>query len=210
MARPRRISDEQIILTARRVFLEHGPQASTQLIADQLQVSQPALFKRFGSKRELMIAALAPRGIERVVTRLHGGPVSDDPQRELFELGLELCAFMREMVPCVSVLRSAGVDAIELLRQFDVPPPLRAIRAMTDWFRRGQDEALLRECDPQAVSVAFIGALHHRAFLHHILGRSATADELGSDEDYVRGVVDALWNGIRPGTNGDAAMETRA
>ena len=60
MGRPRTVSDDVILEAARAVFLEQGPGASTQSIADRLSVSQAALFKRFGTKRDLMIAALMP------------------------------------------------------------------------------------------------------------------------------------------------------
>ena len=59
-ARPRQISDEEILEGACACFLEHGPGVSTQVIADRLGISQPALFKRFNTKEELMISALLP------------------------------------------------------------------------------------------------------------------------------------------------------
>ena len=45
--RPRQFSDDELLQTARRCFLEHGPGVSTGLIAEELGVSQAALFKRF-------------------------------------------------------------------------------------------------------------------------------------------------------------------
>ncbi|MEZ6127616.1 MAG: TetR/AcrR family transcriptional regulator [Planctomycetaceae bacterium] len=60
MARPRTISDDQILQTARDCFLEHGPSVATDVIAERLGVSSQALFKRFHSKHELMLAAIAP------------------------------------------------------------------------------------------------------------------------------------------------------
>ncbi|HIK90782.1 MAG TPA: TetR/AcrR family transcriptional regulator, partial [Planctomycetes bacterium] len=60
MARPRTISDDQILQTARECFLQHGPSVATDVIADQLGVSPQALFKRFHSKQDLMLAAIAP------------------------------------------------------------------------------------------------------------------------------------------------------
>ena len=69
--RPRSFTDDELLDTARRVFLEHGAGASTEQIAQQLGVSQAALFKRIGTKQELMVRSLMPRSMpcERAVRR---------------------------------------------------------------------------------------------------------------------------------------------
>ena len=60
MVRPRQFTDEQILASARKSLLEHGPGVSTAKIAKAVGMSQAALFKRFGSKEDLLIAALMP------------------------------------------------------------------------------------------------------------------------------------------------------
>ena len=60
MARPRTITDEQILGTMRASVLEHGPAVSLDFVAEKLGVTGPALLKRFGSRQKLMIEALKP------------------------------------------------------------------------------------------------------------------------------------------------------
>jgi AcrR family transcriptional regulator len=40
--------------------MEHGYGVTGQVIADKVGLSQPALFKRFGTKQELFMQALSP------------------------------------------------------------------------------------------------------------------------------------------------------
>jgi len=90
MARPRSISDEQILHTARECFLAHGPSVSTDVIAEQLGVSSPALFTRFRSKNELMMAALVPQGPAPWIPLVEAGPdarpLREQPAQNLPEL----------------------------------------------------------------------------------------------------------------------------
>ena len=56
--RPRKHSDEDILTATRQCVLDHGAQVSTELIADAAGVSQATLFKRFGTKDNLLRLAL--------------------------------------------------------------------------------------------------------------------------------------------------------
>ena len=73
MARPSSVSDEDILAAAKTAFLQHGPQVSPQVIADAVGLSQPALFKRFGTKTRLMFRALVPAGAPHFVKLLAEG-----------------------------------------------------------------------------------------------------------------------------------------
>ena len=53
MSRPRKFTDAEIFKAASKIFEESGLKASTESIAEALGISQPALFKRFGTKKEL-------------------------------------------------------------------------------------------------------------------------------------------------------------
>ena len=58
MARPRTISDAQLLSAAREVFVEQGFAATTASIAVRAGVSEGTLFKRFSTKEDLFAAAL--------------------------------------------------------------------------------------------------------------------------------------------------------
>lgn len=195
MGRPRTVSDEVILAAARAVFLENGPSASTQSIADRLSVSQAALFKRFGTKRDLMIAALMPP-MPPVATEVRSGPALDLPlQVQLRSIARDFVVFFRGMVPCLMVLKSSGVDLEQILKTFDEPPPVLARRLLTGYFQRAMDAGLARPTDPLAAASLFLGAFHMHSFMSHV------TDQVMSDEDlflFSDAVVDVLWHGIAP------------
>jgi AcrR family transcriptional regulator len=195
MARPQKVSDEQILDAARACFLEHGASVSTSVIAQRLGISQPALFKRFGTKERLMIAALKPTP-DAVLALLDAGP-DDRPMRvQLRAIAGALDAFAHEMVPRVFVLRSAGIHPGKLCEAGEQPPTLRVQQAMASWIRRGQDLGRLSAGNVDAISMAFLGAIQGRAFVQHHAGSPAI---LGDTESYLDSFVNVLWDGVNPG-----------
>ncbi len=196
MARPRTVSDDAILSAARSVFLELGPSASTSVIAERVGLSQAGLFKRFPTKAELMVAALAPPPIPPFSEALEGGPDPARPiQPQLREIARGVAGFFKEMVPCVMVLSSAGLPPQELLNRFDVPPPLVAKIALVAWIERAMDEGRVRRGDADPLVSALMGALHMRSFLCHISDNPMSGPELDA---YADSVVDNLWNGLAP------------
>ena len=194
MARPRTVSDEQILEAARVCFLEHGASVSTAVIAEQLEISQPALFRRFGTKERLLIAALRPSP-DHVLALLEVGP-DDSPMRaQLREIAAALDTFAHEMVPRVFVLRSAGVHPGKLCAEGEQPPTLRVQQAMAAWTRRGQELHRLSAGNVDAISMAFLGAIQGRAFVQHHAGSAAI---LGDTDSYLNSFVQVLWDGVAP------------
>ncbi|MEO0811276.1 MAG: helix-turn-helix domain-containing protein [Myxococcota bacterium] len=174
MARPRQISDEEILAAARAVFVEHGPAASTSTIAEQLGVTQPALFRRFGSKEDLMLAALTPPQHPEWVRHVESGP-DDRPLRDqLLDLAGRATQFLSEIIPCVTVLRSSGVDPQTLMQRYQKgPPPMLALQALTGWFERARDTGLVdSDFSPRVAANLFLGAMHLPAYLSHLASHS--------------------------------------
>ena len=196
MARPRTVSDETILEMARAVFLEHGPGTSTEVVAKRLGVSQAVLFKRFGTKRLLMIAALSPPPVPSFAARLATGPSEDSAVRDqLGELGAELMQFFSKMVPNLMCLRAAGILPEDLLARFDTPPPMLAQQALSSWLARGMVQGRLRNSDPSALAYALLGSFHMKVFISHVTRKPLSPEDLSR---YVEDVVDALWDGLKP------------
>jgi AcrR family transcriptional regulator len=82
MARPRKVSDEQVFAAAQRAMARVGPSELTlALIAEEAGVTAGALVQRFGSKRELMVrmAGLLAGGIGQLFADLrstHRSPLA--------------------------------------------------------------------------------------------------------------------------------------
>lgn len=196
MARPRTVSDEAILEAARAVFLEQGPAASTQLIAEQLGVSQAALFKRFGTKKCLMIAALSPPPIPPFALSLATGPTADrDIQEQLREITTSVGQFFAGMIPRLSCLRAAGIPPEDLLARFDVPPPMLAHQALCDWLSRAMEQGQVRPTDPAPLAYALLGSFHMRVFISHLTRQPLPPEVLSQ---FAEDVIDALWDGLKP------------
>src|SRR5688572_6591136 len=99
MARPRQVTDEQILHAARVCALEHGPSVSAAVIAERLGVSHGVLFQRFGTKEELLIAALAPAEPAWIEELALGPDPTTDLHAQLSALARRIHEDFEEMVP---------------------------------------------------------------------------------------------------------------
>ena len=159
------------------------------MIAERLGISQAALFKRFGTKENLIVAALSrPMGKNPVADVLAEGPTDDPIPDQLVALGVGIMTMMRRLVPCMAMLHAAAIDTREHLGQ-DHAPPKQARKLITEWMDQGR----IRPMDPHIMAVGFIGMLKARPFREIILGDDGLKC---SDEVYVRQLVEQMWSGI--------------
>tara|TARA_Y100001968_G_C19181174_1_gene630491 strand:- start:227 stop:724 length:498 start_codon:yes stop_codon:yes gene_type:complete len=161
-----------------------------------LNLSQAALFKRFGTKQELMKAALIPAVVPGFVAEVAAGPDLERPlDQQIRSIARSVVVFFRGMVPCVMVLKAAGVDFHQILDRFDEPPPVLARRLLSAYFARAMAAGLVRPSDPLAVASLFLGAFHINSFISHVVDKGMSEDDLFAFSD---AVVDVLWHGIAP------------
>lgn len=195
MARPRQVSDEAILQAVRDAIAEHGPGVSTTVIASRVDLSQAALFKRFGTKEVLFVKALSPDAPFMMLASLAGGPSADRPfQEQLQKLAENLHAMLHEMMPRIQALRACGYGPENIFKHYEVPPPVQGVRALATWFEVGQERGLVRQdVDATTLAKALFGSLFFESHLYKIAGDwLPEADHPG----HVRGVVDILCSGI--------------
>lgn len=192
--RPRQFTDTELLETARRCFLEHGPGVSTSAIAEELGVSQAALFKRFKTKQALMVEALAPGDRPAWIAEVEAGPDERPVVEQLRQVVERIDAFLAQMLPCIAVMRAAGLDPREMLRGRELPPPVLAHRTLSEWFRRLHEQGRAHIPHPQSTAMAFLGALHARHMLGHMLGEHAPKTE----PEFLQNLVEVFWAGINP------------
>lgn len=174
MARPRLISDEQILATMRACVLEHGPRVSLDVVAGQLGVTPPALLKRFGSRQALLLKALRPPERPALVDQLAVAPDGRPLAEQLEGLLGHVWDFMAEMLPCVAALRESGIPHDEI---FDPKKdsPLRFIRLVAQWLDRARALGVI-ECDgAEAAATAMLGAVQTRVFTAHVMKQPLSA-----------------------------------
>lgn len=180
MARPRTFSDEDILATARRLWLEGGPGVSTRDIAEAIGMSQPALLKRFGSRDNLLIQAMWGDATEDFVHHL---PAPDDPRPfavQLREICLDAQAFLREGMPRFALLKAAGIiGPAGACCAIGPDHPMRRIpfertQRVAAWLQSLMDRGVLRPADALGMASALMGALHGRFMFEQNFGRPPT------------------------------------
>jgi AcrR family transcriptional regulator len=193
--RPRSFSDEDLLETARRIFLDKGPGVSTTRIAEALGVSQAALFKRFATKKQLMLKALLPKAEPKWITHIAKGPDDRPVPEQLLEIVHRIDSFFSRMMPALQVIRAAGIDPDSMFDFFPGdPPPVRAHAALSSFFATLHEEGRISCEDPHATASAFMGAMHGHHNMRHMLGDRAPC----TGDDYPERLVAIFWNGMKP------------
>jgi AcrR family transcriptional regulator len=187
MARPKTVTDEQMMRAAREVFVEYGPSASVAQIAKRLGVSHAALFSRVGCKEQLMCEALAP-GVPEALAAWEGELVEGDEVEWLVGVLMGLMRFFERVVPNLVVLKAAGL--LEVRLPAGAPSPPEALRAaLSGWLKRVNEARGWQVASPEAVAQGLLGAMEARCF-NGYLGGAAFAP--GEDEAFIRELVRGL------------------
>ena len=193
--RPLKISNEIILAMTRTCLIEQGGAVSTQYIADQLGISQATLFKRFGSKSNLLQEAISlPGKANSILEYLQVDPTGAPVREQLERVCLKFLTLFDEALPLWSALRTAGVCFPEQLPE-DAPPFL-ARKYFTGWIEKLQIQGRIRKgVDAECISIAIIGAVQHRSVrLHMLKDNSLTRNK----EEYVSSIIDVFWKGLSP------------
>jgi len=194
MARPKTISDEDLLGIAREVFRRHGPGASTRKVAQAAGLSQAALFKRFGRKNELFLGALglhAPNLADFVAIE----PTGDDPRDYLTAAATWIMRHNRGVMPTILSLAVHARFGRELMREVHRHNRAGEICAILQLrLRKFQDAGRLGPVDLVPFSHIFMQALTTRAIVEVWSG----AEKSPSQPEDLRGFVDIFWQGLRP------------
>jgi AcrR family transcriptional regulator len=198
MARPVSIKPETIIDAARQVFLERGIQATTAEVAERAGISEGTIFKRYKSKIDLFRAAMGenlvqPNWSVRLAARVGQGSVEEN----LFEIGMNVIAFFREMMPLMMMAWSnPAPNGLPGPLAGPNPPPMRALKLLTGFVEAEMRAGRLRKHDAEIVARTFLGGLQNFVFFE-VLYKANNELPLAA-ETYVRGLVQLLWAGIAP------------
>jgi len=203
MARPRQISDEQILAMMSACVLEHGPQVSLDLVAGQLGVTGPALLKRFGSREELMLQALRPPNPVPggFLDALKSGPTDEPLEGQLEAIFTSFWAFIAEVMPRMIALRESGID---LDRVWDKKNhlPLRTNEALVAWLDLGVQKGLVDAPNTESVALAMVGSLQARATTCHLLKQPIS---LKSQRTYLKDLARLFTRAVTPAGDRAAA-----
>ena len=173
MPRPRLVTDDQILSAMRRGVVDRGAHVPLEAVADQLSVTVPALIKRFGSRRALMMAALTPPERPPWEEALQRGPDERPLETQLHEVFTRILDYLGEVVPCLVALREIGIPRERIFTKGGGPE--RAVEAVRRWLELARERKSISATELDAVAHAMLGALHGRAFSAHLRNQKPTA-----------------------------------
>jgi AcrR family transcriptional regulator len=197
MARPRTITDEQIVEAAREIFLQQGFAATTAEIARRAGVSEGTLFKRYASKEDLFEAAVGLHNYAHwraeLLSRLGQGEVRRNLERAFMEFLKEAAAIIPNLMTILS--RGHNPEHNPLLERLGNPVRQDA-EAIAQYLRAELELGRVRPLDVEVTALTVMGALTTYVHQEHMMvkiGREPL--EAGR---FVRGLLDVLWPGLAP------------
>lgn len=195
--RPQTVTDEQILKIARKVFLENGPQASVEVIAKKLGLSQPALFKRFGTKRNLIIQAMQmPKNIAWFRT-VEDGPDDRPFNDQLKEITENISRFLKTIQPVIQFISMTDISPIELMPKGEMPPPLKGLHKLTNWLEQCHKKGLIRKTDFQQAAMGIMGSIQFNAFAQAFAKSLNIPIDILDKEKNTDKMIDLFWNGLK-------------
>jgi len=193
--RPQRVSDEEILSTARRVFLTHGAGASVDLIASELNLSTPAIFKRFGTKRNLMILSIKPPREIPWQSAVEAGPDDRPFTEQLREVASLISTFLAEVVPVFRLIHTSDVSFSELMCDHPVPLPIIAIGILSAWLERCCERGLIRKTDFRLAAMTILGTFQLESLGTLFQDRNDHSPTVPIT--YLDEVVSLIWQGLK-------------
>lgn len=185
-------------MTATRKLIENQGIANvtTKLIAKEAGCAEGTIFKHFERKEDLLLAAVLASfpSFKESLMSISGG----SSRERLRRLALSLIRFFEQIAPAsVAVLSDAELTRRhrEVVRErHGGPQRLYAvvIRFIESEQARG---ALHADLSPTHIASALLGPSFFRVFNRLSLGKDAL--EM-TDEEFVAGLVESLWEGLRP------------
>lgn len=197
MARPRQISNEQILSAMRTAVMSDGPTVSLEQVASGLGVTAPALLKRFGSRDALLIEALRPPDRPEWVELLIAGPTpTPDFRTQMLDIFVRMSEFMSQVVPCMMALRESGISHERIFTP-DRRPPEVAIKGIKHWLDKAHELGLTESKDSETTAFAILGSLQTRAFFAHVVRKNFSP---ASERRYLEQLADMFCRalGVRP------------
>lgn len=192
MARPRTITDDDLLRVARDVFLAHGHTATTRQVAEAAGISEAVLYQRFGNKDELFFAAMRPPPPD-VNAILGPEAAADDARGYVRRVVVRAGRHFADAIPLG--LRLMTHPLFDPSRLGPTPPgggpSLRdALAARLNAFVEKGELAAVNT----TVAARLLLTLAHDWAL-----AGAMSGGRPNREQELRQMVDAVWDGLRPG-----------
>ncbi len=198
MPRPPKITNESILAAARQVFLAQGMGASTLEIAELAGISEASIFKRFGTKQALFLAAIGITETPTWLKAMSGQVPTADIKAELTEICSGMLTYYQQVLPRVMMMMAPGTlpPSIE-----SPPPPIRDSQILAAFLAQAIALGYLRAGEPQTIAHALVGAIVNYVAMQTMMSQSIPASSIEISEDrFIAQLIDIIWTGIAPAT----------
>jgi AcrR family transcriptional regulator len=209
MARPPKITTEEIIAVARQVFLEQGAGASTLVIAERAGISEAAIFKRFGTKQALFLAAMGISDNHPWVNVLSQGTPTPAIRADLIEICSQILEVYQEVMPRVLMMMNQGKTSFP--PPMMEPPPIRDAQLLAGYLDRAIDRGYIKPCNAIVVAHIIIGGINSYVVMQNmpkllfpvssmlqIKSITSGASVAIKPELFIPNLIDTVWAGIDP------------
>jgi AcrR family transcriptional regulator len=191
MARPRTITDAEILEIARKLFRAHGHAASTRMIAESAGISEGVLYQRFGNKDDLFFAAMAPAAPDLELVLGPPEPTGD-PWPYLRDVIARMGDYFGEVLPlALRVITHPSFDRGTLAHAQGARARLReGLEQRLVWFAK---QKKIRRSAAGPAADAIVCFAHDWALGHAMAQRGGPKSSAE-----LQAMVDVLWRGMEP------------
>jgi AcrR family transcriptional regulator len=191
MARPKTISDADLLDAARAVFVQKGTGASTRAIARRAGVSEGVLFQRYATKQELFFAAMAlPTSDLGALLRTSRA----DTRAHVEDAALAMTDYFRKTMPVlVPLLAHPGFRFEEFARRHPDSPLDALRRDLMSFLAGARMRGQIGPVDPGAAALAIIAIAECVAFFEHMGAHGGRMPP-----ELITRAVACIWAGLAP------------
>lgn len=202
MGRHKLIEDDLLLAKVREIVVTEGITVSSRKIADTIGISSSVLFQRFGSKTELLFAAMTPLAPD--MSAILGSDLREGHVLAQLEgIAWELLEYFRKLIPVLMPLATDPSFDFDTFRKRHPNSPLE--RLTIELMRVFEEKRQKGEIDcpdvgpivSTLVSVAYGFAMFERIGVHTGAFTKAT----------VRDLTRLIWRGIAPAGQREPLLE---
>ena len=188
MGRKRQVSDEQILESARELFVENGFEVSTRSIAKHVGISESVLFQRFGKKKDLFFASMVPPKLSIGALDSPGGSV-----RETLEnIFVALLRHYRHVLPVLLPLMSHPDFELKTFFEKQGEYNDRAIQGrIVAYLKAEHEKQTVCVYNPEAITALFFSAIYGLVLFERLGAQGGSAQEMT-----LKAMFNACWNGM--------------
>jgi AcrR family transcriptional regulator len=181
------VSDDQILEAALGVIAQHGyVGATTREIASAAGINEVTLFRRYGSKKNLLMAAVEQEAKKFTISKIE---YTGDLEADLLKVFDFYQRLMQNRGHIIMMLLNEIPRQPELLEIMQIP--MLIISKITEMIERYQQEGVLAQGSPLQAFMALVGPLLLEGVIRHVQPglEASSIDPQEHVQRYLRGRI---------------------